>query len=213
MQCIARVVILVVVTLVQPHAFSAENNQSEPVLTREAKNLADWVMHASNHRNLPFIVIDKKAAAVFVFDPKGKLVGSTPGLLGITVGDDTAPDIGKKKLSDIRVHERTTPAGRFEADLGLDLNKTEMLWIDYDSGVSMHVVVTGNAKERRLQRLLSDDSTQRRITYGCVNVSSEFYQSVIQPIFNQSSGIVYILPEIHSIHKVFGPEAARFSLR
>ena len=206
-----RVVIFILATLVQPLAFSADKQGVEPALTREVKNLADWVIHAANHQHLPFIIIDKKAAAVFVFTPEGKLVGSSAGLLGITVGDDTAPGVGKKKLSEIRLHERTTPAGRFEADLGLDLNKTEILWIDYDSGVSMHVVVTGNAKERRLQRLLSDDTTQRRITYGCVNVSSQFYKSVIQPIFSQSSGIVYILPEIHSIQKVFGPEAARFS--
>lgn len=204
---------LVLATLIQPLAFSADRIEPVSALTREVKNLADWVIHTDNHQQLPFIVIDKKAASVFVFTFEGKLMGSTPALLGIAVGDDTAPGIGKKKLSEIREHERTTPAGRFEASLGLDLNKTEMLWIDYESGVSMHVVVTGNAKERRLQRLLSDDSTQRRITYGCINVSSQFYKLVIQPIFRKSSGIVYILPETHSIQKVFGPEASRFSQR
>jgi len=208
-----QVVILVVATLMHPLAWSADTYGSEPALTGEVKNLADWVIHEKNHQSLPFIVIDKKAAAVFVFTPEGKLIGSTPGLLGITVGDDTAPGIGQKKLSEILVHERTTPAGRFQADLGYDLNKTEMLWIDYDSGVSMHVVVTGNAKERRLQRLLSHDSSQRRITYGCINVSRQFYKAVIQPTFKKSSGIVYILPEVHSIQKVFGHEAARFTQR
>ena len=191
----------------------ANSNEITAILTLEAKNFSEWVMNVADHQNLPFIVIDKKEAKVFVFLPNGKLLGSTAALIGTAIGDDTAPNIGKKRISDIQPHERTTPAGRFIADLGFDPNKTEMLWIDYDSGVSMHIVVTGNAQERRLQRLSSKDKTQRRITYGCINVSKKFYQSVIQPTFKQSSGVVYILPEIHSIQKVFGADAARYSQR
>lgn len=182
-------------------------------LTRDAKNLSDWIISSVDHQQLPFIVVDKKAAKVFLFMADGNLHASAPALLGIAVGDDVAPGIGEKKLSEITLPERTTPAGRFVADLGLDLKKSEILWIDYESGLSLHKVVTAVASEQRLQRLASERPTDLRITYGCINVSGQFYEEFVYPTFKNTSGIVYILPEVHSIGKVFGPEAAQFSSR
>lgn len=131
----------------------------------------------------------------------------------LTIGDANIESVGKKKNSEILLHERVSPAGRFVVDLGYDVNKQDLLWLDYDSGFSMYVVVTGKATERRLQRLLNNESSDRRISYGCINVFREFYYAVIQNTFANTSGIVYVLPEVHSIKNVFGPEAARFSER
>lgn len=182
-------------------------------LTPDAHNLADWVIESDDNQNRPFIIIDKKESKVFVFLKDGKLYGESSALIGITIGDINAPGVGMKKIADITIEERTTPAGRFEAALGPSLNKTELLWIDYDSGISMHTVITSNPSEHRLQRLLSQKSAEHRITYGCVNVSSIFYKEVIRPTFRNTGGIVYILPEIQSILTVFGSEADRFSRR
>lgn len=204
--------IIILMIPFQEYAFSKERNDPQEI-TRGVQSLTDWITHAEDNQKLPFIVIDKKAAMVFVFESNGILIASTPALLGIIIGDDTIPGIGKKKNSEILLHERVTPAGRFTADLGYDINKVDLLWLDYDSGFSMHVVVTGKVTERRLQRLMSNETSDRRITYGCINVSSQFYYSVIQKNFKNTSVIVYVLPEIHSIQKVFGPEAARFSER
>lgn len=182
-------------------------------LTHDAKNLAEWIVDSGDNQDLPFIIVDKKETTVFLFLADGKLYSATPALMGVMIGDDTTPGIGKKKLADIKLEERTTPAGRFEAQLGVSPAKSEMLWIDYESGVSMHPVVTSVPSERRLQRLVSSNTLERRITYGCVNVSSLFYQEQIHRTFKNNSGIVYVLPEIHSIGKIFGAEAERFSQR
>lgn len=182
-------------------------------LSLDAKNLADWITESSNNQDLPFIIIDKRQAKVFTFLADGRLYKASSALIGATVGDDVAPGVGQKKLSEIKVEERTTPAGRYEVQIGMSPNKSELLWIDYESGLSMHPVVTSNPLEQRLQRLLSSDLSGRRITYGCVNVSSLFYQEVIHPTFKNSSGIAYILPEVHSIEAVFGVEADQFSRR
>ncbi|MDO9024144.1 hypothetical protein [Zwartia sp.] len=182
-------------------------------LTSDARNFVDWIVHTADHQNLPFIVVDKKAARVFVYRGDGTLLGAASALLGVTQGDDTSPEVGKKKLADIRKDERTTPAGRFVADLGLDLQNSEILWIDYDSGLSLHIVITANASEQRLKRLASKQVADLRITYGCINVSKQFYIDIVYPTFKNTSGIVYILPEVHSIQKVFGQEAARFAQR
>jgi len=182
-------------------------------LSHDAKNLADWISETGDNQDLPFMVVDKKGTSVFLFLANGKFYSSTRALMGTMIGDDIVPGVGNKKIADVTPSERTTPAGRFVAQLGFSLSKSELLWIDYESGVSMHPVVTSNPIERRLQRLASLNTSEHRITYGCVNVSSSFYKEQVHEIFKATGGIVYILPEIHSILKIFGPEAARFSQR
>lgn len=177
------------------------------------KNLSDWINTSADNQNLPFIIIDKKEAKVFVFHANGQLFAVLPALVGATIGDDITPGVGKKKISDISVEERMTPAGRFVAQIGLNANKSEILWIDYESGLSMHPVITNNPAEHRLQRLSSNDTTERRITYGCINISKNLYNDFIHPTFKNSMGIVYILPEVRSIFEVFGSEAYRFTQR
>jgi hypothetical protein len=191
----------------------AKANSDMVNLSIDAKNLADWITESGNNQDLPFIIIDKREANVFIFHSDGQLYQTSPALIGATIGDDVVTGVGQKKLSDITVDEKTTPAGRFEVQLGTSPNKSELLWIDYESGLSMHPVVTSNPLEQRLKRLLSSNLSDRRITYGCVNVSSLFYQEVIHPTFKNSSGITYILPEVHSIKAVFGAEADQFSHR
>ena len=42
-----------------------------------------------------------------------------------------------------------------------------------------------------------------RISYGCINVPANFYDTVVRPAFTGANGIVYILPEVRSIKEVF----------
>ncbi len=169
----------------------------------EVSRLADWIVDSGDNGRLPFVIVDKHGARVFVFSSDGGLRGASPALLGQSSGDDSAPGIGTRKLADIRPEERTTPAGRFVASLGQNLHGGEVLWVDYDAAISLHPVVTGNARERRLQRLASATPLDNRISYGCINVPPQFYQNVVSPAFRQSDGIVYILPETRPASAVF----------
>lgn len=171
--------------------------------SQDARRMADWVVAAGDNAGLPFVIIDKVAAKVFVFDAGGRLSGAAPALLGLTRGDDTAPGIGQRKLADIGPRDRTTPAGRFVASLGQDLGEKDVLWVDYSSGVALHRVITTNPREHRLQRLASPSPLERRISYGCINVPAAFYDSVIDPAFAATNGVVYILPETRPIEQVF----------
>lgn len=170
----------------------------------EVKKLADWVLDSNNHRRLPFLLIDKKAARVFAFHADGRLRGAAPVLLGMALGDDSAPGIGQRTLSAILPDERTTPAGRFVAALDRNVHDKEILWVDYDTAISLHPVITSTPKERRAQRLASPTPLDNRISYGCINVPVTFYEQVISPAFKGTNGIVYILPETRSAREVFG---------
>ena len=147
-----------------------------------------------NHRQ-PFIIIDKVAAKVAVFDASGRLRGVSSALLGMAIGDTTAPGIGNKKLRDIPPPHRTTPAGRFDASLDRNVQGHEILWIDYEASISLHAVVAGTPGEHRAARLASSSPHDKRISYGCVNVPGAFFEHVVAPLFRNADGVVYVLPE------------------
>lgn len=153
---------------------------------------------------MPFVIIDKRNAKIFVFDNLGALRGAAPVLLGLARGDVSPAGIGVRKLSAIGPAERITPAGRFVASLSIDLGKQDILWVDYAAAVSLHRVYVGNPAEHRLQRLATASTEDNRISYGCINVPASFYEKIIRPTFLPTSGIVYILPEQKPLDEVLG---------
>lgn len=178
-------------------------NFKKETASPDAKRVADWVVATADNRQMPFMVVDKTNAVVFVFHANGQLRGATPALLGSALGDDSTPGIGERKLSDIRPEERTTPAGRFVASLDINLHGAPMLWVDYATAISMHPVITSNALERRAERLATPTPLDNRISYGCINVSALFFKNVVIPAFKGTNGVVYVLPEVHHLENVF----------
>jgi hypothetical protein len=180
-------------------------NFLEETPSADARRVADWVAASGDNNGLPFIVVDKIRAKVFVFDRNGWLLGATSALLGEARGDDSVPGIGGQTLSSITPAERTTPAGRFVAEPGRDLHN-DVLWIDYGASLALHRVIAGPG-DRRLHRLETKSASDKRISYGCVEVPTEFYDDVVQKTFMSTGGIVYILPEIKTVQDVF-PKAS-----
>jgi hypothetical protein len=191
------------VSAAEPIVEAPAADRSEAAGADAVRQLADWVIASGDNHNQPFIVIDKVMAKVFVFDSEDQFVGSTPALVGAAVGDESAPGIGQRKLSAIGHGDRTTPAGRFVARIGTETGNKEVLWVDYATSVSLHPVVTANRKERRLQRLQSPTPEDNRITFGCINVPASFYREVVRPLFKNTAGVVYILPETRPLREIF----------
>lgn len=169
----------------------------------EAVQLANWVVASRDNGPLPFIVIDKTAAAVLVYGADGQMLGATPALMGVAKGDDSTPGIGERDLSSMGPAERTTPAGRFVARIGPAKGGQKVLWVDFETSVALHPVVTTAPKERRLKRLQSPTPKDNRITYGCINVPATFFENVVSPLFADTPGVVYILPETKYLIEVF----------
>ena len=178
-------------------AFGAES------VSTDVRDLANWIAATRDNGNLPFLIVDKIAAKVFLFDRRGGLTGAAPALLGLGRGDRSVPGIGQRKLATITPAERTTPAGRFQASLGRDFEQ-DILWIDYDAALSLHRVIAGNPRDHRAVRLASPTPLDNRISFGCINVPAAFYDDIVAPAFKGTVGIVYILPETRSAREVFG---------
>lgn len=169
--------------------------------------LAGWVVASRDSEGYPFAIIDKAAAQILVFGGDGRLRGAAPGLFGSAVGDHTAPGIAGLALREIPGRDRTTPAGRFVGGYGPSIDAGRVLWVDYDSAVSIHPIATGVPAERRAERLASPTPDDNRITHGCINVSPGFYEQVMRPTFERG-GVFYILPDKRSLAQTF-PEFAQ----
>ena len=187
----------------RPQPAAGQVDAVEQGASPTVQRLKSWVLGTDDNQGLPFVIIDKVNAHVFVYRHDGHLLGATPVLLGLARGDIAPPGIGDRPLSTITPDERITPSGRFVASLGRNLTEGSVLWIDYDGALSLHPVVRGRPVDRRQERLASPTSDDNRISYGCVNVPIPFYQEVIATTFRGTVGIVYITPERLPIAEVF----------
>ncbi|WCM25416.1 hypothetical protein NDN01_15260 [Sphingomonas sp. QA11] len=166
--------------------------------------VADWIAASADNGALPYLIIDKNAASLLLFDAKGKALAKVPVLIGVAVGDDASPGIGSKNLAEIGPAEKTTPAGRFLAKYGLAAGRQKVLWVDYATSVALHPIPKGaSPKERRRQRMLSPTPDDNRITFGCINVPMAFYNKSLRPLFQKKGGYVYILPDTKPLEAVF----------
>jgi hypothetical protein len=169
----------------------------------DVHKLADWIVTSGDNRGMSFVIVEKPQAQVFVFDASGNILGTAPCLVGAATGDDSVPGVGTMTLAQITPDMRTTPAGRFVSSLGHDLTKNDVLWVDYNNAISLHRVVNNVRSERRPERLASPTPLDNRISWGCINVPAKFFDHVVEPTFKGTSGVVYILPEVKSMHDVF----------
>ena len=180
---------------------------SEPaviVLGSEAARVAEWIDASEDNHSLPYAIVDKMNASLFLFDGRGRLLSRVPVLVGIAPGDEASPGVGSKKLAELGPNEKTTPAGRFLAKFGIPFRGQRVLWVDYSTSVALHPIPMDAAStEQRRARMLSPTPDYNRITFGCINVPKDFYSRVLRPQFQKRGGYVYVLPDIRPLEDVF----------
>src|SRR6185369_1014248 len=170
----------------------------------DARYMAQWVLQSGDHRGRPFVIVDKKDARIYVFESRGRLAGASAALLGQTVGDRSAPDVGEHTQQGIvPVAERTTPSGRFVSEPGTNLDGEHVVWIDYRLALALHRLRPGAARQDREARLASGKAADHRVSLGCVVVPVAFYTDVVQPLLGRRRAVIYVLPEEVSVRETF----------
>jgi hypothetical protein len=162
----------------------------------EVRDLARWTLRTADHAGLPFAIVDKKNAHIYVFDRAGRLRGASAILLGQAIGDDSAPNVGEHaQTGTVPLQERTTPAGRFVSEPGRNRQGEQVVWVDYQSAFAIHRLRPGASQRPREIRLASATPLDNRASYGCVVVPVRFYLDVVARLLGQGRGVVYVLPE------------------
>jgi hypothetical protein len=162
----------------------------------DVRQFVATVVATGDHQGLPFAVVDKRRARIHVFDARGQWRGTSPVLLGETPGDASAPDVGEHtQEGHVPVAERTTPAGRFLAQPGHNLEGEPIVWVDYDAAFAIHRVRPGASQALRVARLASPSPEGKRLSWGCVVVPVKFYLATIARVLGHGRSVVYVLPE------------------
>ena len=174
----------------------------------DARYVEHWIHARGDDHGNPFVIVDKKAARIYVFGAGGKLVGESATILGQSRGDVPVPGAGQKNPSELLPYERKTPAGRFESLPGKNLHGEPVVWVDYDSGIAIHRVRPGISQERREASLATEDPNNKRLSLGCVVVPEEFFWSVVLPTVGHVRGTVYVLPEDQPVQAMFADPKA-----
>ena len=141
------------------------------------------------------------------------MTGRAPVLLGLTPGDVEPASARGKDPAALAVHERVTPAGRFEARPGRNLSGERIVWFDYDAHLAIHRLRPAPASQQRPERLASPRVEDRRITLGCVAVDPVFFDQVVLPTLGSGASLVYILPEREPVLAGGSPVAASLAAR
>ena len=178
------------------------NGTPLPTSDAAVQSFAADVVRAGDAAGMAFAVLDKPTATVTVFDAKGQFMARTPVLVGQAVGDVAPADIGTRPLSKVKLSEKVTSAGRYVTEGGRNHQGEDIVWLDYNQALSMHRV--RNVKgENRPHRLTTATLSDKRISFGCVNMPPSFYERYIDPLFGKQKGVVYVLPETQPVASLF----------
>lgn len=184
----------------QPRARHLADLRGEAA-SKDVRRMADWIAVSGDNGTRAFAILDKQQAKVFLFGPDARLRAATPALLGAAHGDDTVPGVGDKPLKDVKPEEKTTPAGRFLAEVGKSSSRGEdVVWVDYDAAVSMHRIIK---VPERLKAIATPDVADNRMSFGCINLPDAFYEGQLRPAIDRHGLVVYILPETRPIERTF----------
>ena len=170
----------------------------------DARYVEHWIHAKGDDHGRPFVIVDKKAARIYVFGAGGTLVGMSSTILGQSRGDVAVPGAGQKNPSDLLPYERKTPAGRFESQPGRNLHGEPVVWVDYDTGIAIHRVRPGISQLQRAASLSTEDPNDKRLSLGCVVVPEHFFLAVVLPTLGHVHGTVYVLPEDEPVQAMFG---------
>src|SRR5205823_9942518 len=97
----------------------------------DVRRMANWVADSRDNGTRAFVIIDKPQARVYLFGPDAHLRAAATALLGSARGDDTFPGVGDKPLKEVKAEEKSTPAGRFIADVGESCTRgVDEVWYD-----------------------------------------------------------------------------------
>jgi hypothetical protein len=193
---------------VAPLAAAARPDFGGEAVSDDTRRVVQWIAASGDNAGLDFVIIDKRAAQLYVFDARARLNGTSTILIGAAIGDDSVPGIGDRPIEQVRPQERTTPAGRFFSRPGRNANGEDVIWVDHAAAVSMHRVRLTDPRERRMERLASPEVAAKRISYGCINVPARFYDQQLKPRFSARGAYVYVLPEVKALEQVFAVDRA-----
>ena len=170
-------------------------------LSPNAKRVADWIA-AQNRPSDVSQIVDPATGVLYVMKG-GKVVADSTALFGkagVASIQHLENKFGGRSAWYDQDHtpeaNKITPAGRYSLEKEDDSDYGTRLVFNQSLGVAfaIHRLYLGDPKERRQQRLDSATTSDNAITYGCVNVSNDFYDNTLAKFDYSGGAFAYLLP-------------------
>ncbi|GAB2593344.1 hypothetical protein GCM10027034_27760 [Ramlibacter solisilvae] len=142
----------------------------------EVRRMAQWAVSTQDHAGMPFVVVDKADGRIFAFDPRGRLRGTAPVLLGPARADQAASP--------------AVPAGRFVADTLASARGGGIVWANAKTQVTLYALPSAQARPPQRPQ-----AEAKRVSTSTMLVAAGFYRECLDPLRTQPS-IAYVLPEM-----------------
>jgi hypothetical protein len=156
---------------------------------------------ATQNGDRDFLIVDKPRGRIALFQGSG-LVFSAAALTGATEADRLPQNAFSKKVSQLGLQDKVTPAGRFTVSRGYDSAYGTLFDINEIRGrdwtIAIHQVYLGSPSERRADRLQSPDHGDKHITHGCINVTRETIRLLMNMLPKKRATVLYVLPNDQS---------------
>jgi hypothetical protein len=171
-------------------------------LSPAASKVVNWI-GAQNRQSEVSLVLDPTTGRMYVLRG-GKIEADAPALFGKagvgsnehlvrTFGNRGQPSYSIDNMPD---ENKITPAGRFPLNMEDDPDYGTRITFNHSLGIAyaVHRVYLGDPKERRQQRLDSATASDNAISFGCVNVSDEFYDKTLKRFNYNGDAYAYLIP-------------------
>ena len=183
---VAAVSMALAITTGTTFAIPTEANAATPTETAVVQN----IVSQNDNQGKQFIVADKQAGTLTLYTPQGQQITSTPALFGKATGDRISTN-------------NATPSGRYDMNF---VDGARIEGVGYGSSAQA-LSVNGRLQENnagnlaihrvlpvdnRQAKLDSATATDNRISHGCINVPSSFYDIHLD---RQQDTVVYVMPE------------------
>jgi L,D-transpeptidase catalytic domain len=153
---------------------------------------------ATQNGDRDYLMVDKAHGRIRLFE-SGAVVFTAPALTGENKSDRLPPDTLAKDFDRLGAFgDKVTPAGRFTVSQDYDNEYGTVFEINEIQGpdwtIAIHQVYLGTPSERRSDRLESKRHDDKHITHGCINVTRETIQRLVEKLPQGRPTALYILP-------------------
>ena len=163
-------------------------------MSAEAVKVYESMAPAAQASGKGFIIADKPAGRLHVFDVDGNLIVQDTALYGRDYGDV------------LQGEKRVTPAGTYTLRLGdaegyaggksFDLVESAHRVGNTDYVIAVHAAYLGDKTEKREERLATAAISDKRISYGCINTKHDTFLNKLLPNADKiNGGMVFVIPD------------------
>jgi hypothetical protein len=157
---------------------------------------------AEQNGDRDYLMVDKAHGRIRFFH-NGAVVFTAPALTGENKSDRLPSDTLAKDFAQLGTFDdKVTPAGRFTVSQDYDSEYGTVFEINEIQGpdwtIAIHQVYLGTPSERRADRLQSKRHDNKHITHGCINVTRETIQLLVEKLPQDRPTVLYVLPHEQS---------------